>query len=130
MVTRECDRFVRASLCTGGDTLCVTVEVVEVLTRCSDRAVLERLAVRLVSERLVACAHVRGPFESWYHWDGVIESAQEWELDAVTAPGVLDACRSAIDAEHPYDTPSITWRSVSCTAQYGEWVLSSVAAEE
>jgi periplasmic divalent cation tolerance protein len=110
------------------DALCVGDEVVEVITRCSERGVLEGLAVFLVSGRLVACAHVRGPFESWYHWEDVIEHTQEWELDVVTTPELLGACRSAIESLHPYDTPSVTWRFVSCSTRYGEWVLSSVLA--
>jgi periplasmic divalent cation tolerance protein len=117
------------SLTGWGDALCVSAEVVEVVTRCSERGVLKDVAEHLVRERLVACAHVRGPFESWYHWEGAIENTQEWELDAVTTPELLGACRSAIEGLHPYDTPSITWRFVSCSARYGEWVLSSVLAE-
>lgn len=82
------------------------MEAVELRTRCSDRRVLETLALKLVETRLAACSHVRGPIESWYHWDGAVENAREWELDAVTTPALLAACcppsRSSIRTSHQH----------------------------
>lgn len=100
----------------------MTEPVVEILTRCDEEAALRGIAEALVSRRLAACAHVRGPVESLYRWKGVVTRADEWELDAVTTIEGVGAARALIADMHPYETPAILTRVCEATAAYAAWV--------
>lgn len=100
--------------------------VVEILTRCDEEAALRGIAEALVSRRLAACAHVRGPVESLYRWKGVVTRANEWELDAVVTIEGVGAARALITDMHPYETPAILTRVCEATSAYAAWVRAEV----
>jgi len=99
--------------------------VVEVVTRCSDRAVVDRIAEVLVAERLAACVHVTGPGASTYRWKGSIEHTPEWELVAVTAAPLEATLTRRLLVLHSYELPALTVRTVSASSDYGRWVRES-----
>lgn len=103
------------------------IEVIEIVTRCDDADALQALADTLVGRRLGACAHVRGPMTSRYHWDGELVVAQEWELDVVTTDAGCDAVVRALRSGHPYDTPAVVVRRINVEDHYGAWVDAQVA---
>jgi periplasmic divalent cation tolerance protein len=49
-------------------------------TTTAKRAVADRLARGAVEARLAACAQVDGPVTSYYHWEGKLESAEEFRV--------------------------------------------------
>jgi periplasmic divalent cation tolerance protein len=98
------------------------VSVFEVVTRCSDADALRAIATALVSERLAACTHVRGPVESTYRWRGTVERALEWELDAVSTGRTLEGVQQRIVELHPYETPTVIIRRVVSSDAYRSWV--------
>ena len=102
--------------------------IVEVVTRCDDDVALELIANALVAERIVACAHVRGPVKSVYRWKGVVTHASEWELDAVTTPEMAAAARARIAELHPYETPALVTRECSASLTYAMWVRSETSS--
>jgi periplasmic divalent cation tolerance protein len=97
-------------------------EVVEVKTRVPDRAVGEHIAEALVQEQLAACTHVRGPIESRYWWQGRMEIAQEWEVDAVTSSAAVIRCADRIRELHPYELSAVLISTSTASAEYAVWV--------
>ena len=92
--------------------------VVEVKTRVPDREAAESIAAALVAGRFAACAHVRGPIDSWYRWDGHVETSQEWEVDAVTTDAMRDRCTAKIRVMHPYELPALLCAELATSAEY------------
>ena len=80
-------------------------EVVEVAVTAPDRALAERLAETLVTERFAACVQVGGPVTSVYRWRGQVERAEEWVCRAKTTRDALPALARRVRALHPYELP-------------------------
>lgn len=106
------------------------IEIVEVCTTCGSRDVAERIAERLVGERLAACVQVEGPVTSRYEWEGRLERAEEWRCTCKTTAAILPACLAALRRLHDYATPQIVVRSVRASAEYGGWVEAGVGRRE
>lgn len=100
--------------------------VVEVKTKVPDRETAEKIAVTLVTERLAACAHVRGPIDSWYWWQGSVETAKEWKVDVVTAAALRDRCTARITELHPYQLPALLVAEMATSAEYAAWAQANV----
>src|SRR5262245_11327697 len=79
----------------------------QVSTPLPDRATAERVASAVVTERLAACAHVDGPLQSIYRWQGAVETAAEWSCRLKTTVERLPALIGRIRELHPYDVPEI-----------------------
>ncbi|MFV2120354.1 divalent-cation tolerance protein CutA [Streptomyces sp. Act-28] len=82
-------------------------QVLTVLTTTDGAAKAEALARSAVEARLAACAQVSGPVTSVYHWEGAVETAQEWQVLFKTAAARYDALEEHIRRHHDYDTPEV-----------------------
>lgn len=102
-------------------------EVVEVAVTAPDRALAERLAETLVTERLAACVQVGGPVTSVYRWHGTVERAEEWVCRAKTTRAALPALERRVRAVHPYEVPEILATPVTGDAGYLAWVRAEVS---
>ncbi|TWT46857.1 divalent-cation tolerance protein CutA [Botrimarina hoheduenensis] len=99
-----------------------------VTTTAPDRATADRLARVLVERRLAACVQVAGPLHSTYRWQGVIESAEEWQVTAKTLPACFAALSAALHELHPYETPELIATPVTeVSAAYAAWVAEECA---
>jgi periplasmic divalent cation tolerance protein len=85
----------------------VLADCFQVTTTLPSEAAAERVAARLVEERLAACAQVVGPISSTYRWKGRIEQATEWYCNLKTTKGRLPALTSRIRELHPAEVPEI-----------------------
>lgn len=96
-----------------------------VLTNLPDRAAAERLAERLIVERVAACVNVLAPCRSVYRWQGAIERAEEHPLLIKTTAERYDALEQAIRAAHPYELPEVIAVPIERgLAPYLDWVKS------
>ncbi len=102
-------------------------EVVEVAVTAPDRALAERLAEVLVTERLAACAQVGGPVASVYRWRGQVERAEEWVCRLKTTRDALPALARRVRALHPYELPEMLATPVTGDAGYLDWVRAEVS---
>ncbi|ABQ67724.1 CutA1 divalent ion tolerance protein [Rhizorhabdus wittichii RW1] len=94
-----------------------------VLTSCGSVAEAERIAEALVGERLAACVQIV-PMRSVYRWQGAIERAEEWQLQAKTRAALADRVEARIRALHGYDLPEIVLLPVQASADYAVWVAA------
>lgn len=78
-----------------------------VVTTWPERAGAEGLADAALTARLAACAQILGPAASRYHWQGKIESAEEWMCILKSRADLFPELESCIRRRHPYATPEI-----------------------
>lgn len=72
-----------------------------------DVAIAEKAARALLEKRLVACVNILPPMQSFYWWQGKIESAGEIILIAKTTHQQFEAAKACILSLHPYECPCI-----------------------
>lgn len=101
-------------------------KLVEIRTTFPGRDAAAACARRIVAERLAACCQVDGPVASTYHWQGAVESAEEWRCTFKTTAARSAACVAAVVAGHPYENPEVLVAEVAATPAYAAWVRESV----
>lgn len=103
-------------------------EIVEIRTTFGSAAAAEACVRTIVGERLAACGQIDGPISSTYWWQGRMETALEWRCAFKTTVARSAACREAIGAAHPYETPEVLLVQATASASYAAWVAASVGA--
>ena len=92
-------------------------------TTCSSPEEAEKIARKLVEERLAACVASTPAVRSIYRWQGAIEDAQEVALVIKTRRGLFAQVEAAIRSIHSYTTPEIIAVSVvEGSADYLDWM--------
>jgi periplasmic divalent cation tolerance protein len=88
-------------------------------------------ATKLVREKLVACAQVCGTIQSFYTWQGTLETSEETLLLAKTRLSLFDRLESAVRADHPYECPQIVALPIAtANADYRAWLNEQLDEEE
>jgi periplasmic divalent cation tolerance protein len=101
-----------------------------VVTTSDDRAVLEKIAGRLVELRLAACCQISSPITSVYRWEGSVEQSEEFECRIKTTEAHFEALVTAIESLHNYDVPQIVGVPIeACSESYRAWLLTAVSQE-
>ncbi|MET9519071.1 divalent-cation tolerance protein CutA [Streptomyces sp. NPDC002994] len=89
------------------------------------------LARDAVDARLAACAQVIGPVASVYWWEGVTETAEEWQVVFKTAGVRYADLEAHLKDAHDYETPEIIATAVvRGSAEYLAWVEQETAIPE
>lgn len=78
-----------------------------VFNTCASAEEAERIARRLVDERLAACVNVVAPIRSFYRWKGAVEDASEWLLIIKTSRALFGSLRAALEPLHSYELPEV-----------------------
>ena len=78
-----------------------------VFSTCASADEAERLARRLVDERLAACINVISPVRSFYRWKGVVEDSVEWVLMIKTSRSLFESLRAVLESAHSYEVPEL-----------------------
>ncbi|MFF3604649.1 divalent cation tolerance protein CutA [Streptomyces sp. NPDC002463] len=102
--------------------------IVTVRTTTDARAKADALARGAVEARLAACAQIKGPVTSVYHWHGAIETAEEWQVEFKTTEARYQALEAHLLAAHDYETPEIVaTRAARVGEGYARWVEEETA---
>jgi periplasmic divalent cation tolerance protein len=67
----------------------------------------EKIARRLLDERLIACANIIGPFSSLFHWSGKTERAEEHLIFMKSRKDLFERLAETVKALHSYEVPEI-----------------------
>jgi periplasmic divalent cation tolerance protein len=103
-----------------GDYCCVFVTAPNI-------TVARKIAVSVLSERLVACANLLPKIESHYWWKGQLESSSEVLVIFKTTKKKLADLERCVVKNHPYDTPEFISVSLDHgTEKYLSWISQSV----
>jgi periplasmic divalent cation tolerance protein len=99
----------------------------QVVTTAASRDEAERIAQVLLARRLAACVQIGGPIESRYHWQGKLETSQEWQCTIKTRRSFYPAVEAAIREVHSYDVPEIlAFEVVAGERQYLDWLAAEL----
>ncbi|MBW1722220.1 MAG: divalent-cation tolerance protein CutA [Deltaproteobacteria bacterium] len=79
----------------------------QVFVTVEKREEAERIAGRLLGERLAACVQIIGPVRSTYWWRGNIESSEEWLCLLKTREDLYDDLEETVRNIHSYEVPEI-----------------------
>ena len=102
-------------------------EYTQVVTTTERREDAERIARVLVEQRLAACVQIVGPISSTYHWQGKIETAEEWQCWAKTRRELYQRVEREIGRLHSYDVPEIlAVPIVAGSADYLAWLDAEI----
>ena len=103
-------------------------DIIQVATTTGNREDAQRIAAELVDKRLAACVQLGGPITSFYHWEGKLETSQEWMLTVKTTRELYDRVEETIRGLHLYDVPEILATPVVAGSDaYLSWVVAEVA---
>jgi len=103
------------------------MSLIEIRITTPDAEVADRIARRLVTDGLAACAQQVPGLTSTYVWEGEVEQASEVLLLVKTTTGAFEAVCTAVTAVHPYDVPEIVAVPVTAAlGSYERWVEESV----
>ncbi len=78
-----------------------------VLSTCASAEEAEKVARRLVEQRLAACVNVMPGVRSYYRWKDAIESAGEWLLVIKSSRDLFPRLRVELEAVHSYEVPEL-----------------------
>lgn len=88
----------------------------------------DRIAGRLVEDRLAACVNIVPNVVSVYRWKGQIERDEERLLIIKTRRERFDALRAAVVALHPYEVPEVIALEIAAGhAPYLAWIDATLA---
>ena len=96
---------------------------IQAITTAPTRDDAETIARALVDQRLAACVQMIGPIISTYHWDGKVDTNQEWQCMIKSRRDLFEKIVETIRAMHPYKVPEILALPVVAADQpYLEWI--------
>lgn len=98
-------------------------ECLIVITNLPDAEAADRVARRLIDERLAACANILAPCRSVYRWQGTVETAQEVPVLFKTTRANYPALESSLRDFHPYEVPEILAVPATGLPAYLGWVV-------
>ena len=91
----------------------------------------DRIARRLVDERLAACVQAVPGLRSTYRWEGEVEQADETLLLIKTTSARYAALERSLVAHHPYEVPEILAVDASAgLPAYLRWLAEETASGE
>jgi periplasmic divalent cation tolerance protein len=96
---------------------------IQITTTTDKKEVAERIAFRLVEEKLAACVQIVGPITSIYRWKENIERAEEWQCIIKSREGLYKEIELVIKSVHSYEVPEIiAIPIVAGSGEYLEWL--------
>ncbi len=103
------------------------MEIWQVTTTLPSDADAQRIAKRLVTERLAACVQIDGPIRSIYSWQDALANETEWRCTIKTVQSRVDACFQLLRENHPYTVPEILASPIAqVDPDYAAWVAGQV----
>ena len=98
-----------------------------ILWTCKDSDEAHRIAKELLEQRLVACASILPRVESFFHWQGKIEHAQECKVFLKTVRRHFVSIRDYILGHCSYEIPEIIELEIKQgNPAYLTWLQSEV----
>jgi periplasmic divalent cation tolerance protein len=78
-----------------------------VLVTASSKHEAEKIAQRLLEEKLVACVNIVGPVFSRFYWEEKIDCAEEHLMLMKTKADLFEAVAAKVKALHSYEVPEV-----------------------
>lgn len=96
--------------------------MVLIYSTCPNKKVAQKIAKKLLSLKLVACANIIQT-ESFYIWDQKIQKSSEYVLILKTLKAKFKEIKKIIKENHPYQIPAILMIDVlNVDSNYFNWL--------
>jgi periplasmic divalent cation tolerance protein len=96
-----------------------------VLVTTASKQEAEKIAQRLLKQRLIACANIIGPVSSHFRWSGKLEKAEEYLILMKSRRDLFDKLVETVKALHSYEVPEIlVLPVVGGSKDYLSWLSS------
>lgn len=100
-----------------------------VLTNLPDRAVAEKIADLLITQKLAACVNILAPCRSVYRWKDAVQHDEEHPMLIKTTAERYAALERALRTAHPYELPEIIAVPIERgLPAYLDWVAAETKA--
>jgi len=100
-----------------------------VLSTASSAEEAEKIARRLVEQRLAACVNVAAGVRSFYRWKGSIEDTGEWLLIIKSSRSRFEKLQAELEKLHSYEVPEVIAMPVIEGARnYLDWMEGELGA--
>lgn len=98
-------------------------EFILVLTSVPDEKTAQRIAARVLEEKLAACVTISGAARSLYWWKGKMARETEHILFMKTKTSLFSELEEKVREVHPYEVPEIIALPVqNGSANYLDWI--------
>jgi periplasmic divalent cation tolerance protein len=103
-------------------------EFMQVSTTVNSKQSADKIARKLLDERVTSCVQVFGPIQSHYWWKGRIERTKEWVCFIKARSSDYRRIEDSVKEVHPYDVPEILALPVlRGNASYLRWIRNETA---
>jgi periplasmic divalent cation tolerance protein len=87
----------------------------------------ERIARRLVDERLAACVQILDRIRSIYRWQGKVQEEPEALLIVKTAEALIPRIATLLREVHPYEVPELAAVPITAgSTAYLKWLAENL----
>lgn len=98
-----------------------------VITNCPNNEVAQRIAKKLVTEKLAACVNIVPNITSVYEWQGELQQDNEVMLIIKTKFSLFTQVKDTIELLHPYDVAEIIALDIQQGNElYLNWISDTV----
>ncbi len=98
-----------------------------VLVTTASKEEAEKIAQKLLEEKLIACANIIGPVSSLFWWKNKVEKAEEYVLLMKSRLDLFEKLSSKVKELHTYEVPEIiALPIVQGSKAYIEWLNESL----
>ncbi|MCI2426053.1 divalent-cation tolerance protein CutA [Candidatus Acetothermia bacterium] len=105
-------------------------EYIQIILTVPEKKTATQISSILLEKRLAGCIQLIGPIVSTYHWQGRIETSEEWLCLIKSRNDRYQELEQEIKAIHPYETPEIiVIPIIAGSAEYLNWLDSTLERE-
>ena len=73
----------------------------------SSKEEAEKIAQTLLEEHLIACANIVGPVSSHFHWNGKVDSQEEFLMILKSHADLFASLEGRVRGLHSYEVPEV-----------------------
>jgi len=105
-------------------------DIVVVFTTFPDTESAQKLINMALEKKLIACGNIISGVQSYYWWEGAIETAKETQVILKTKTDKLEQLESVILSNHPYKTPELLVLNVLAgSSAYLSWINETTKSD-
>ncbi len=100
--------------------------IIHIVTGVADKWAGQEMVEVLLSEKLIACAHIHQPHEAHYRWEGKVVVEPEILVTLKTLPHLVENVKKRVRGLHPYQVPYIAITDWDVENDYLKWIQENI----
>jgi periplasmic divalent cation tolerance protein len=102
-----------------------STDFIVVLVTTASKEEAEKIAQRLLKDKLIACANIISPVTSHFHWSGKIDCAEECLVVMKSRMSLFEELVECVKGLHSYEVPEVLALPIVAGSEaYLDWVGS------